>query len=57
MGEKSPLVNWLIDSFSSEKYGIIRLTVSHSFFLRSVPIRWETIKKSLIQALVTAAKG
>lgn len=57
IGEKSPLVNWLIDSFSSEKYGIIRLTVSHSFFLRSVPIRWETIKKSLIQALVTAAKG
>jgi len=57
MEEKPPLVRWLIDSFASEKYGIIRLTVSHSFFLRSVPIRWETIKKSLIQALVTAAKG
>ncbi len=55
--EKSPFVRWLIESFPSEKYGIIRLTVSHSFFLRSVPMRWETMKKSLIQALVTAAKG
>lgn len=55
--EKSPFVRWLMDSFPSEKYGMIRLTVSHSFFLRSVPMRWETMKKSLIQALVNAAKG
>lgn len=54
--EKSPYVRWLTDTFQSEKYGIIRITVSHSFFLRSVPMRWETIKKSLIQALTTAAK-
>ena len=55
--EKSPFVRWLIDSFDSEKYGIVRLTVSHSFFLQSIPMRWETIKKSLIQALVTAFNG
>jgi hypothetical protein len=54
--EKTPYVRWLLDSFPSEKYGIIRITVSHSFFLRSVPMRWETIKKSLIQALVNAMK-
>ncbi|MFM2199359.1 MAG: hypothetical protein RLZZ505_2791 [Verrucomicrobiota bacterium] len=54
---KSPFLRWLMYSFPSEKYGAIRLTVSHSFFLRSVPMRWETMKKSLIQALVNAAKG
>jgi hypothetical protein len=54
--EKTPYVRWLIDTFQSEKYGIIRITVSHSFFLRSVPMRWETIKKSLIQSLVSAVK-
>jgi hypothetical protein len=46
-----------MENFSSEKYGVIRLTLSHSFFLRSVPMRWETMKKSLIQALDNAAKG
>jgi hypothetical protein len=55
--EKSPFVQWLMENFSSEKYGVIRLTLSHSFFLRSVPMRWETMKKSLIQALDNAAKG
>ncbi len=54
---KTPFVRWLTESFSSEKYGIIRISVSQSFFLRSVPMRWETMKKSLIQALVNATKG
>ena len=54
--DKSPFVRWLLESFPSEKYGIIRITVSQSFFMRSVPMRWETIKKSLIKALVEAAK-
>lgn len=54
--EKTPFVRWLTDTFDSEKYGVIRITVSQSFFLRSAPMRWETIKKSLIQALITAAK-
>lgn len=55
--DKTPFVRWLTGSFPPEKYGIIRLTVSQSFFLRSVPMRWETMKKSLIQALVNASKG
>jgi hypothetical protein len=54
--DKSPFIRWLLESFTSEKYGIIRITVSQSFFMRSVPMRWETIKKSLIQGLVEAAK-
>ena len=54
--DKSPFVRWLLDSFDSGKYGIIRITVSQSFFMRSVPMRWETIKKSLINALVQASK-
>ncbi len=54
--EKTPFVRWLTSTFASEKYGVIRITVSHSFFLRSIPMRWETIKKSLIQALTNASK-
>ena len=57
LSDETPFVHWLTTNFTSEKYGIVRLTVSHSFFLRSVPMRWETMKKSLIQALVNATKG
>ena len=56
LAEKTPYVRWLLDTFGAGNYGIIRITVSHSFFLRSVPMRWETIKKSLIHALTSAAK-
>ena len=56
MLDKTPFIRWAEESFSSEKFGIIRITVSQSFFMRSLPMRWETIKKSLVQALVTAAK-
>ena len=55
--DETPFVRWLTTNFTSEKYGIVRLTVSHSFFLRSIPMRWETMKKSLIKALVNATKG
>ncbi|QTN31043.1 hypothetical protein HZ994_01445 [Akkermansiaceae bacterium] len=54
--EKTPFIRWLLETFPSGKYGIIRITVSQSFFMRSVPMRWETIKKSLIQALADATK-
>lgn len=57
LADETPFVRWLTANFASEKYGFVRLTVSHSFFLRSVPMRWETLKKSLNQALVNAAKG
>lgn len=56
MENMSPFIRWLTDTFASEKYGLIRITVSHSFFLRSVPMRWETIKKALIQAFTSASK-
>lgn len=56
MAGKTPFIRWLTDTFDSGRYGVIRVTVSQSFFLRSVPMRWETIKKSLIQALTNAAK-
>ncbi|MBC7981190.1 MAG: hypothetical protein H7Y36_11565, partial [Armatimonadetes bacterium] len=49
--EKTPLIRWLLENFDSGKYGLIRITVSQSFFLKSIPMRWETIKRSLIQAI------
>jgi hypothetical protein len=52
----TPFVDWLIDTFASRNYGVIRITVAQSFFLRSVPLRWETVKKHLIQALANATK-
>lgn len=54
--DKTPFNRWLLESFPSEKYGFIRITISQSFFMRSIPMRWETIKKSLIQALVSTSK-
>lgn len=53
---KTPFIEWMLETFDSPKYGIIRITVSQSFFLKSLPMRWETIKKSLIQAISTAAQ-
>ncbi len=49
------LVNWVSGIIPPGKYHFIRLTVSQSFFLRSVPLRWETMKKSLIQSVSAAA--
>ncbi len=51
--EKTPFIEWMLKTYGSPRYGIIRITVSQSFFMRSVPMRWETIKKSLIQAIAT----
>lgn len=53
---KTPFTNWMLEKYPSEKYGIIRITVSQSFFLKSLPMRWETIKKAIIQSLVDATK-
>jgi len=53
---KTPFIEWMLETFDSPKYGIIRITVSQSFFLKSLPMRWETIKKSLITAISTAAQ-
>ncbi len=53
---KTPFIEWMLKTHDSPKYGIIRITVSQSFFMKSVPMRWETIKKSLITAIAQAAK-
>ncbi len=52
---KTPFIEWMLRTYDSPQYGIIRITVSQSFFMKSVPMRWETIKKSLIQAISTAS--
>ncbi len=49
---RTPFMNWMRSTFPSKKYDMIQLTVSQSFFMKSVPMRWETIKKNLIQATV-----
>ena len=54
-GSNSALVNWVSNLVPPGKYHFIRLTVSQSFFLKSVPLRWETMKKSLIQSVSSAA--
>lgn len=51
---KTPFIEWMLTNYDSPKYGLIRITVSQSFFMKSVPMRWETIKKSLIQAISAA---
>ncbi|MGJ8632372.1 MAG: hypothetical protein ACSHX7_00475 [Luteolibacter sp.] len=45
----TPFINWVTENHPSEKYGLIRITVSRSFFMKSIPMRWETIKKAIIQ--------
>lgn len=54
--EKTAFIRWLLTSFPDPKYGIIRITVSQSFFMKSLPMRWETIKKTLIHSLHTATQ-
>lgn len=52
--DKTPFIRWLTDKFSSQNYGMIRITISQSFFLKSMPLRWETAKKALIQSVLRA---
>lgn len=54
--EKTPFITWMLEQYPSEKYGIIRITVSQSYFLKSLPMRWELIKKAIIQAIKTSAE-
>ncbi|MEP2775075.1 MAG: hypothetical protein ABJQ29_08395 [Luteolibacter sp.] len=54
--EKTPFIRWLLESNPDPKYGIIRITVSQSFFMKSIPMRWETIKKSIIMAIYNATQ-
>ena len=54
--DKTAFIRWMLESYPDAKYGIVRVTVSQSFFLKSVPMRWETIKKTIIMALLAASK-
>lgn len=54
--DKNAFIRWILESYPDPKYGLIRITVSQSFFLKSIPMRWETIKKALITALYNAAQ-
>lgn len=49
----SDLGKMLSSEFSAETYARIRLGVSQSFFLEGRPLRWETLKKVLLDTLVT----
>lgn len=53
----SPLVKWLLELFPDEDHCLIRLNVSQSFFLKSLPMRWETIKKAIINAIDNASQS
>ncbi len=55
MKEISPMLEGMLQKDLPGKIGIVRITVSQSFFMRSEPLRWETAKKAIIQAVSTAA--
>jgi hypothetical protein len=42
--------------FPATKYAQVRLSVSQSYFLEGRPLRWETVKKVLLESLVLAEK-
>ncbi|MFK7849959.1 MAG: hypothetical protein AB8D78_03175 [Akkermansiaceae bacterium] len=47
------LTKWLLNEDHDGSLGIIRITVSQTFFLKSIPLRWETVKKSLIKSIAS----
>lgn len=55
MKEISPMLQGILDKDVPGKIGIVRITVSQSYFMRSQPLRWDTAKKAIIQAISTAA--
>ncbi len=42
--------------FPATKYAQVKLSVSQSYFLEGRPLRWETVKKVLLESLVLAEK-
>lgn len=49
--EPTPLSTSLLAGSSAAQYAQIRISVSQSFFLSGVPMRWETLKKQLMETL------
>ena len=52
----TPFIKWMQDQAEGGKLGTVRITVSQSFFMKSIPLRWETIKKDIIKAIINAAQ-
>lgn len=50
----SPLSCFLAERFPPEHYAQLRLTVSQSFFLEGRPLKWEPLKKLLMESLQAA---
>ena len=46
----TPLAKSLTDEYPANQYAQIRLSVSQSFFLEGQPLRWETLKKLLLES-------
>lgn len=55
MKDISPMLEEMLKKEVPGKIAIVRITVSQSFFMRSQPLRWETAKKAIIQAISAAA--
>ncbi len=51
--EMSPLAATLSRTFPADHYAQLRLAVSQSFFLEGRPWRWETLKKLLLDSLMS----
>ncbi len=47
----TPLTDSLTAVFAADRYALIRLSVSQTFFLEGRPWRWETLKKLLLESL------
>jgi hypothetical protein len=47
----SPLAGGLAATYSGGRYAQIRLSISQSFFLEGRPLRWETLKKLILESL------
>lgn len=48
---ESPLAATLTTRYPADKYALVRLIVSQSFFLEGKPWRWDTLKKRLLDTL------
>lgn len=53
----TPLSAGLSSAYPADQYAQIRLSVSQSFFLEGRPLRWETLKKLLLETLQPAVES
>lgn len=53
----TPLAAGLSSTYPADQYAQIRLSVSQSFFLDGRPLRWETLKKLLLETLQPAVES